>query len=163
MKKVILSFIAILIYALCAYAGGQIIVSEDLDVTSITAAQLAAVKWNEDFGVIYAGMGTAIESNSTNTDVFRKIGHNATITGWHLVCSTGAANAEIDVLVGANIASLASITGGNAPNITSNQDAVGSNSGWTSSITSGSIIKYHVTSADCVGLLTLTLTAERGF
>jgi hypothetical protein len=134
-----------------------------LNVTSITAAQLAAVKWNEDFGVIYAGMGTAIESNSTNTDVYRKIGHNTTITGWHLVCSTGAANAEIDVLIGANISSLASITGGNAPNITSNQEATGANAGWSATISSGSLMKYHVVSADCVGVLTLTLTAERGF
>jgi hypothetical protein len=146
-----------------ATISGNLGTAAYLNVNSITAAQLAAVKWNEDFGVIYAGMGTAIESNSTNTDVYRKIGHNATITGWHLVCSTGAANAEIDVLVGANIASLASITGGNAPNIKSNQDAVGSNSGWTSAISANSIIKYHVVSADCVGVLTLTLTAERGF
>lgn len=163
MKKIIFSFIMILICAEVVNAGGQIIVSEDIDVTSITAAQLAAVKWNEDFGVVYAGMGTAIESNSTNTDVYRKIGHNITITGWHLVCSTGAANAEIDVLVGANISALASITGGNAPNITSNQDAVGSNSGWTAAIPANSLIKYHVTSTDCVGVLTLTLTAERGY
>jgi hypothetical protein len=134
-----------------------------LNVNSITAAQLAAVKWNEDFGVIYAGMGTAIESNSTNTDVYRKIGHNATITGWHLVCSTGAANAVVDVLIGPNVSSLSSIAGGNAPTISSNQEATGSNTGWTAAITSGSLIKYHVTSADCVGVLTLTLTAERGY
>jgi hypothetical protein len=134
------------------------------DFSGITAGMVADLIWEEDKSIAVYGGGSAIASNSPNTTVVYNIGYDLTLIGYHIATNQGT-NCSIvfDVLVGANLSALSSIVANAPPTLSDAQEIITSTlTGWSPNIAANSDVQIKVTSADCVGGVSLTLKGVRG-
>jgi hypothetical protein len=87
---------------------------------------------------------------------------NGRITGWQLIGDLNG-NAVVDILVGdpVNDVPYSSITGGNEPELTAVDAAVGDALGWNAQISEGDVLRYQLVTVDTIRRLTIALFVER--
>lgn len=114
------------------------------------------------FGIVVDGSGSVI---TTGNKGYLTLPYSGTITSWRMMADT-TGNTSVDVwktnFAGFPPTSGDSITGGNYPNLISQQiNDSSSLSGWTTTFSSGDIIAFNVLSASTVTRINLTINLTK--
>lgn len=144
-------------------------VNGDLTVTGNTSVQSFSattyyglpVQYGS-FGIVVDGSGSAITSGNKG---YLTLPYSGTIISWRMMADT-TGSTSVDVwktnFAGFPPTSGDSITGGNYPNLTSQQiNDSSSLSGWTTTFSSGDIIAFNVLSASTVTRINLTINLTK--
>ena len=144
-------------------------VNGDLTVTGNTSVQSFSattyyglpVQYGS-FGIVVDGSGSVITSGNKG---YLTLPYSGTIISWRMMSDT-TGSTSVDVwktnFAGFPPTSGDSITGGNYPNLTSQQiNDSSSLSGWTTTFSSGDIIAFNVLSASTVTRINLTINLTK--
>lgn len=144
-------------------------VNGDLTVTGNTSVQSFSattyyglpVQYGS-FGIVVDGSGSVITSGNKG---YLTLPYSGTIISWRMMADT-TGSTSVDVwktnFAGFPPTSGDSITGGNYPNLTSQQiNDSSSLSGWTTTFSSGDIIAFNVLSASTVTRINLTINLTK--